>query len=171
VPNEIIEEEAMKHVSAAVLLGCLGVFLTVGQEKDLATAAAAYDKHDYATAFTIWEPLAESGSAPAQFNLALLFYDGRGVPQDFERAAKWFERAAGQGYTNAQRNLGELYFTGKGVKRDYVQSYKWFNLCAASGNETCADHRDVVAKKLSASKLAEAQRLAREWKPKVNPVP
>jgi TPR repeat protein len=161
----------MNRIAAAAVLGCLGVFFTVGQEKDLATAAAAYDKHDYATAFTIWEPLAEGGSAPAQFNLALLFYDGRGVPQDFERAAKWFEKAAGQGYTNAQRNLGELYFTGKGVKRDYVESYKWFNLCAASGNETCADHRDVVAKKLSASKLAEAQRLAREWKPTVKPVP
>ena len=161
----------MKQALCATVVGCIGVLLAFGQEKDLATAAKAYDAHDYATAFTIWEPMAEGGSAPAQFNLALLFYDGRGVPQDFERAARWFEKAADRGYTAAQRNLGELYFIGKGVKRDFVHSYKWFNLCAASGNETCVDHRDQVAKKLSASKLAEAQRLAREWKPKVNPVP
>ena len=110
--------------------------------------------------------MAEGGSAPAQFNLVPLFYDGRGVPQDFERATEWFGKAADQGYASAQRNLGEMYFSGKGLKRDYVQSYKWFSLCAASGNQTCSDHRDVVAAKLRSSKLAEAQRLAREWKPK-----
>jgi|SRR5579872_5172051 len=156
----------MKQFAAA--LACLGLFIAAGQdaEKDLAAAAKAYENKDYGTAYTIWEPLAESGSAPAQFNLALLFYDGRGIPQDFERAAKWFEKSADQGYVSAERNLGELYFAGKGVKRDYVQSYKWFSICAAAGNDTCAEHRDIVAKKLSASKLAEAQRLTRDWKPK-----
>jgi len=33
------------------------VFFALGQEKDLATGAKAYDAHDYATAFTIWEPI------------------------------------------------------------------------------------------------------------------
>jgi len=152
----------------AAILACLGVFAAAGQdtEKDLATAAKAYENKDYGTAFTLWEPLAEAGSAPAQFNLGLLFFDGKGVPQDFERAAKWFERAADQGFVGAQRNLGELYFAGKGVKRDYILSYKWFSICAAKGNETCAEHRDIVAKKLSASKLAEAQKMTRDWKPK-----
>jgi TPR repeat protein len=154
----------MKRIGAAVA-GCLGLFIAVGQERDFPEGVKAYEQKDYATAFTVWEPLAEGGSAAAQFNLALLFYDGRGVPQDFERAAKWFEKAADQGFTNAQRNLAELYFNGKGVKRDPVQSYKWFSLCAAAGNDTCAEHRDIVAKKLNASKLAEAQRQAREWKP------
>ncbi len=126
----------------------------------------AYQDHDYAVAMKTWRPLAEHGNQLAQFNLGLLYYDGKGAPQDFEEAARWFQRAAEQGYPGAQRNLGEMYAVGRGVKRDYAQAYVWLSLCAASGNETCSAHRDWVAAKLSPSKLAAAQRLAREWKPK-----
>ena len=155
----------MMRLGAGAML-CIRLFTAVGQADELADAKKAYDKQDYGFAYATWNKLAEKGSAPAQFNLGLLYYDGRGVPQDFERAVQWFEKSADQGYATAQRNLGELYFIGKGVKRDYQQSYKWFSICAAAGNETCAEHRDLVAKKLNASKLAEAQRLAREWKAK-----
>jgi TPR repeat protein len=96
----------------------------------------------------------------------LLYYDGRGVPQDFAEAARWFERSADQGYTKAQHNLGAVYAVGKGVKRDYSKAYMWLSLCAASGDSSCTGQRDLVAGKLSASKLTAAQRLTREWKPK-----
>jgi TPR repeat protein len=156
----------MKRIRTAAVFGCFGLLLALGQKQDFTDGMKAYEKNDYATAFKVWQPLAEGGSAAAQFNLGLLYYEGQGTPQDFEKATEWFGKSADQGYASAQRNLGELYFSGKSLKRDYVQSYKWFSLCAASGNETCADHRDQVAKKLKGSKLAEAQRLAREWKPK-----
>ena len=142
------------------------VLLLNAAAQDFDDGLKAYEDRDYATALKNWQPLAEKGNAMAQFNLALLYFDGKGVPQDFERAAQWFERAADQGYTRAQRNLGEMYAIGQGVKKDFVQSYKWLSLCAAGGNETCAAHRDWVAKKLKGSQLAAAQRLAREWKPK-----
>lgn len=140
------------------------VFPVIGQDFD--TGLKAYENKDYATALKQWQPLAEKGNAMAQFNLALLYFDGKGVPQDFAEAAQWFEKAADRGYTRAQRNLGEMYAIGQGVKKDFVQSYKWLSLCAASGNETCAQHRDWVAKKLKGSQLSAAQRLTREWKPK-----
>lgn len=145
-------------VAFPAMLNCLGQTFEDGLK--------AYQDHDYATALKDWRPLAEKGNTMAQFNLALLYFDGKGVPQDFETAAQWFERAADQGYTRAQHNLGEMYAIGQGVKKDYVQSYKWLSLCAASGNETCSSHRDWVGKKLKGSQLAAAQRLAREWKPK-----
>ena len=50
------------------------------------------------------------------------------------------------------------------MKRNYVQAYKWLSLCAAKGNGGCVTQRDLVEKKLKPSKLAEAQRLASEWK-------
>jgi hypothetical protein len=40
------------------------------------------------------------------------------------------------------------------------------SLCAAAGDQMCIGQRDLVAQKLKGSKLSEAQRLAREWKPK-----
>lgn len=132
---------------------------------DFSTGLNAYQKGDYAAAIKEWRPLADQGVAAAQFNLGLMYLDGQGVPQDYKEAANWFERSAEQDYGKAQLNLGALYGVGKGVKRDYVQAYKWLNLCAAKGDAKCSAQRDLVAKKLSASKLATAQRLTREWTP------
>jgi TPR repeat protein len=154
----------MKPIRALATIGCLGLFVVSGQ--DFAAGLKAYENHDYATALKEWRPLAEKGSAAAEFNLGLLFYDGRGVAQDFNEAAQWFERSADRGYAKAQYNLGEMYAVGKGVKRDYVQSYKWLSVCATGGNNTCGEHRDWVEKKLKASQLSTARRLAQEWKPK-----
>jgi hypothetical protein len=150
--------------SAIFICLCTAVAVSI-LRADFAAGAAAYDKGDYATALKEWEPLARAGGSAAQFNLGLLYYDGRGVPQDFAQAAEWFEKAANQGYTKAQHNLGAMYAVGKGVKRDYVQAYKWLSLCAASDAQACAAQRDLAAQKLSASKLAAAQRLTRDWKP------
>ena len=141
----------------------LGVALVA---QDFEAGMRAYQKQDYATAAKEWTPVAEHGSAQAQFNLGLLYYEGRGVPQDFETAARWFQRAANQGFDRAQRNLGEMYAVGKGVKRDYAEAYKWFSICAAGGSAPCRDFRDQMGEKLSGKKLAAAQRLAREWKAK-----
>ena len=146
----------------AIVIGAAAVPLL----GDFAAGLAAYDKHDYATAFKEWKPIAESGDAQAQLNLGLMYLDGTGVPQSFPDAIHWFRRAADQGQTQAQLNLGAMYGVGKGVKRDYIQAYKWLALCAASGDDKCTAQRDLVAKKLSASKLAEAQRQAKDWQPK-----
>lgn len=136
---------------------------------DFAAGLAAYQKQDYAAALKEWQPLAEGGSYDAQYNVALLYLDGKGVARNYEEAAKWFARAANQGHVKAQHNLGAMYGIGQGVKRDYVQAYKWLSLCAAKGDGGCASQRDQVEKKLRSKKLAEAQRLASEWKPTEEP--
>ncbi len=78
---------------------------------------------------------------------------------------------AEQGYANAQYNLGVMYTKGEGVPQDYVQAHTWINL-AASRTTTgkAGDHRlarDLLADRMmTASQVAEAQRLAQEWQPK-----
>jgi uncharacterized protein len=59
------------------------------------------------------------------------------------------------------------------VPQDYVQAHKWFNLAAAripaSETESRAiaiKSRDSVASKMTPAQIAEAQKLASEWKPK-----
>jgi len=142
------------------------VTISISSAADFAAGLSAYKKGDYVTAAKEWRPLAEQGDPIDQFNLGLLYLDGQGVPMDLDQAVKWFIRSAEQGYDKAQLNLGAMYGAVKGVKRDYVQAYKWLNICAAQGNAKCAAQRDLVAKKLSASKLSGAQRLASEWAPK-----
>jgi hypothetical protein len=41
----------------------------------------------------------------------------------------------------------------------------WWNLAAVSGHENAIKNRDMVAKEMNSAQIAEAQKLAREWKP------
>ena len=97
------------------------------------------------------------------------YANGRGVPQDYAEAAKWYRKAADQGNAYAQSNLGWMYANGRGVPQDYVQAHMWMNLAAAhtigDDEKRYVADRDRVAANMSSSQMAEAQRLAREWKP------
>jgi TPR repeat protein len=133
---------------------------------DFAAGLTAYQQGDFVTAAKEWRALADQGDSSAQFNLALLYYDGKGVPQDYTEAANWFRRAAEQDYQKAEHNLGAMYGAGKGVKRDYIQAYKWLNICAGKGDAGCASQRDLIAKKLKPGQITQAQRLSTEFSPK-----
>jgi len=133
---------------------------------DFAKGLKAYQSGDYVAAANEWRPLAEQGDAPTQYNLALLYVDGHGVPQDYTEAVKWFKRSADQGYTEAQHDLGAMYGAGKGVKRDYLEAYKWMNICAAKGNNGCIAQRELIGKKLKPAQISQAQHLSSEFAPK-----
>ena len=49
--------------------------------------------------------------------------------------------------------------------QDYVLAHMWYNLAAAQDAGVAAKNRDRVAAKMTPAQIAEAQRLAREWKP------
>ena len=65
--------------------------------------------------------------------LVLLYYNGRGVLQDYKEAAKWYTLSAEQGDAKAQTNLGFMYKNGQGVPQDYKESIKWYTLAAEQG--------------------------------------
>ena len=109
---------------------------------------------------------AEQGGELAQSMLGVLYRDGRGVPQDFTEAIKWFRIAAEQGDASSQYHLGNMYHTGRGVPQDYVQAHFWYNLATTHGEEAARQFRDDIADKMTSGQLAEAQRLARNWRPR-----
>jgi hypothetical protein len=45
----------------------------------------------------------------------------------------------------------------------------WLNLSATGGNAAAAKARDDLSKKMSSGQIAEAQQLARQWKPTAAP--
>ena len=51
---------------------------------------------------------AMQGEAKAQFNLGNMYYIGRGVEQDLEKAQKWYRMAMDQGHRNARKFLNHL---------------------------------------------------------------
>jgi TPR repeat protein len=126
---------------------------------------AAYNRGDYETAVRLLRPLAEQGDARAQLHLGTMYFLGNGVPQDYAEAEKWYRKAAEQGDAAAQYNLGLMYYEGNGVPLDYILVHMWLNLAAAQGMDA-KKPRDALAKRMTSEQIAEAQKLAREWKPK-----
>jgi hypothetical protein len=158
---------------AAVVLFMVAASAGAAGAGPLDDASVADRRGDYATEYRLLRPLAEQGSAEAQTALGDMYAAGHGVPQDYVEAAKWFRRAADQGFTDAQDSLARMYFNGQGVSKNYVQAHMWFNLAAShfSGGvghlNIDAVARDNVAELMSPAQIAEAQRLAREWQPKM----
>jgi TPR repeat protein len=105
-----------------------------GQFED---AKAAYKRGDHREAYRLFKPLAQQGIPEAQYNLALMYYNGRGAPQDYILAHMWF-------------NLAASRFPDSEKKKRY----------------DAVSYRDVVASMMTPYQIAEAQQLAREWKPK-----
>ena len=120
----------------------------------------------YAEAVRWYRKAAERGHVNAQTNLGLMYAEGRGVPQDYLAALRWWRKAAEKGFADAQYNLGAMYANGLGVQRDFVQTHMWWTLAAAQGQTEAAKYREVLASQMSPAQIAEAQGLAREWKPK-----
>jgi len=136
-------------------------------------ANKALQRGDYKTAYRLFKPLAEQGLPLAQYNLGVMYYNGQGVPKDYAEAAKWYRKAADQGLPEAQTNLGIMYIAGLGVPKDYVLAHMWFTLAASrfpaseqGRREMAGSQRDFYASKMTPAQIAEAQKLAREWRPK-----
>ena len=126
---------------------------------------------DYVEAVNWFRLAAEQGYAVAQHQLARMYARGLWVRQDSAEAAKWYRLAAEQGEAVAQYYLGVMYDLGWGVPQDYVQAYMWLNLAVVGfppgeDRKLAAGNRDGIETNMTPSQVAEAQRLAREWKPK-----
>ena len=155
-----------KAIFAAIIL-VLSFAAPVAAEP-FVDAGAAFRRGDYATALRMLLPLADQGVADAQRLLGAMYAFGDGVPQDYAEAAKWYRKAADQGDARAQYNLGEMYAEGRGVPQDFVLAHKWLNLSAAQGMQVAATIRDRLYVRMTPAQIAEAHKLAREWKPKAN---
>jgi hypothetical protein len=110
---------------------------------------------------------ADQGHAYAQNNLGLMYANGQGgLLQRHTEAARLYRHAAIQGHAFGQRNLARLTRDGSGVKANRVEAHAWFNL-ANTGDDPHPDvarERDALARQLNQKQLAEAQRLASEWR-------
>ena len=88
------------------------------------------------------------------------------VPEDYAVASTWLRKSAGKDFPEAQSALGTMYTEGQGVLRDFVQAHMWLSSAFAHGDADAQKRLDSVAWRMSPTEIAEAQRLAKEWKPK-----
>ena len=87
----------MKKSLMAPIVLMLALFAVPVFADDFQEGMDAANRGDFERAFEIWEPLAKRGSAPAQFNLGLMYDKGEGVKRNYKMAVKWYKLAARQG--------------------------------------------------------------------------
>ena len=93
-------DKGYKWMKRAAELGNANAQFYVGQ--------CYYDDGFYIDALEWLKKAAAKGHSGAQFYVGKFLEEGRDIPQDFDKAKKWYQMAADQGYVEARKRLREL---------------------------------------------------------------
>jgi uncharacterized protein len=87
---------------------------------------------------------ARAGDPIAQYDIAVLYARGDGLPRDDSEAATWFREAALAGNLAAAFNLGVMYERGLGVTQNMGEAVAWYRR-AAAGDFAAAAYNLAIA--------------------------
>lgn len=88
---------------------------------------------NYAQALKDYEMAAQKNDPLGTYNLALMYFYGKGTAVDYAKARELFLAAADK-IPDAMSQLGEIYFMGLGVPRDEKQALSWYKKAADAGD-------------------------------------
>lgn len=103
-------------------------------EHRLGLLAASETPPDWTEAVERFRKAAEQGYADSQYNLGVLYAEGKGVEQNKIKAGEWFAKAAIKGHPDAALDYGIMVFRGDGVKKDEKVGAEWLLVSAKRGN-------------------------------------
>jgi TPR repeat protein len=141
-----------------------GPCLAADADADFRTGLDAFNVANYDRAFAAWGPLADAGDARSQSGLGFMYYSGRGVPRDSQRAAELFSRAAEQGEPTAQLFLALMYFRSDGVPANLPLALMWMELAMSGGQSEAYEWRGMIMGSMSEAEREEAWRLLARWR-------
>jgi len=119
--HELVEELATKGIAPAMMEVCQRFF----------------DNGNYNNALQVigyLESLAKRGISRAMLLLGSIYYTGKGVPQSYKEAVKWYEMAAEGLESYGLCNLGYCYYYGRDIDVNYKRAYECFSLSAYMRN-------------------------------------
>ena len=123
-------------------------------------AKSAYEKGDYTRAATLTRPFADQGQAWAQFNLATMFEEGKGVSQDGKEAEVWYGKAAEQGHARAQFEIGMMEWHRKHKEK----AKDWFLKAAEQGHAPAMVNLGVMFERMIKSGYTDGDLILRTGK-------
>ena len=99
------------------------------------------EDRDYPKAAQLWTQAAQQGHWKAQFNLAGLYLQGMGVPQDADKALELTEDLMRKGVPAAWDNMGAYYMGGVGpLQQDATVAYAFWQKAADMGSMAAQAH-------------------------------
>ena len=144
---------------------------------------------DFGEAFKWYRIAADQNSSYAENVLGVAYEHGFNVAQDDAEAFRWYRRAANRIYDrpgntwihSPQYNIAAMYASGRGTAQDYIRALMWFKLAIAFGDikppaplgiklvdtskYTALEQRDRLVALMTSAQIAEAEKLANEWRP------
>jgi hypothetical protein len=144
---------------------------------------------DFGEAFKWYRIAADQSSSYAENVIGVAYERGFNVAQNDAEAFRWYRRAANKIYErpgntwihSPQYNIGAMYAAGRGTAQDYVRALMWFTLAVTFGDTkppaplgiklvdtpkyTAPEQRDRLMALMTSAQIAEADRLAQEWRP------
>jgi len=107
---------------------------SVNTDKLNELACGYYESKNNNLAVKYFTIAAEKNHVIAQYNLAMCYYHGYGVENDYMQAAKWF-KAAEQGHADRQYALAMSIYDNRGVIRlDRANAENWLEKAAVKGH-------------------------------------
>jgi TPR repeat protein len=100
----------------------------------LLAAGAGGNVPDWSSAAKWFGKAADQGFAEAQYNLAVIYFEGKGIAQDKVKAGEFFLKAAMQGMADAALEYGVMVFRGDGVAKNEEIGAQWLLVAAQRGN-------------------------------------
>jgi len=107
-------------------------------------ANSAYKNKEYLKAIPLYKKLARDGSKEANFKLGVIYYSGKGVKRDLNRAVRYFQNAANKADTKSKYNLAVIYGLKQYVNHDNRESFNRF-LELAKNKDPKAQYRVGMA--------------------------
>jgi TPR repeat protein len=101
--------------------------------QDMASGMAAFEAKEFAQAWRLLKPFADTGDAQAQHRVAIMCQNGLGMAPNPLMAYKWMRAAAEQGYAMAEHGLGFMYLYGECTEKNEKEAAKWFQHAAEHG--------------------------------------
>lgn len=103
---------------------------------DVSDAIHAMRAGNFAEAYCVLKPYAESGDPEAQYNIGWMYLNGYGLMMNDGKALDWWQRASDQGYTDASFSIAMLYSLGEGqVKKDMNKAIEYYLMAVEDGHE------------------------------------
>lgn len=161
----ILQSNFMKrYLQISVVLFTLIAFASVANTENFADAVQFYKSGNFKKAHQIFLIEAEKGNHKAQYNLGVMYINGRGISQDFNEALKWYRLTAEQGNADAQLTLGFMYVRGEGVLQSNEKAYAWWVVAAANGNETAKECIKIEDAKesMTLAEIEKGEQIAKE---------
>ncbi len=111
----------------------------IQEKKEAQRPYQLVEQKKYDEALPLLRERADKNDAQAQEQMAMLYFEGKGVPEDSTKAAEWMQKAAELGRPESQYLLAWFYYRGTGVPRDYEKALLWVQRALAKGDSNATN--------------------------------